>query len=412
MLVTFAGIVFFTSAFIFKVPKDVTVNGVDVGGKSFSDAALCVRKKIEDDISETPLKIVGEREYLFTCPEIGFKDDLKTLLKKVKRGGSYEAKVSYYLKDISGITARICADEEVCASEPYYIFNTVGEPFTYVEGACGRRANRLKLIADIEDSLASGFKEVHISFTKTQPFKSLESVKYDTRLLSSFTTYFDGGNADRAHNISLAAASVNGVILERGDSFSFNETVGARTAARGYKTAKIISGGEFVDGVGGGVCQVSTTLFNAAILSGCKICESHPHSLTVGYVAPSCDAMVSGDYYDLKFENITGSRLFIRARTGESSVTFEIYGRGDGAEYSYSSKTVRIISPPVETVKSAEEVRQGKAGAVSEGYLTVKRGGFVTTKFIRRDKYASLSSRVYEGESAEEKEENDEAKIS
>lgn len=96
------------------------------------------------------------------------------------------------------------------------------------------------------------------------------------------------------HNIALAAEKINGCILADGEEFSFNGRVGARTESNGFLSAPIILEGDFVEGVGGGVCQASTTVYNAALLAGMEITEQHPHSLRVGYVEPSFDAMVSG----------------------------------------------------------------------------------------------------------------------
>ena len=91
-----------------------------------------------------------------------------------------------------------------------------------------------------------------VSYGTTKFTGSLDEVKLDTEKLSSFTTYFDGENYDRAHNVRLAAKLINGKVLEVGEIFSFNTVVGARTAARGFKAAKIIENGEFVEGIGGG----------------------------------------------------------------------------------------------------------------------------------------------------------------
>ena len=108
--------------------------------------------------------------------------------------------------------------------------------------------------------------------------------------------------------------------------FSFNYTIGERTERRGYKKAKIIVGGEFVDGVGGGVCQVSTTLYNAVLLAGLKVVECHPHSLPVSYVEPSFDAMVNSGWADLKFINDTHNPVIIRARADGAKLTIQIFG--------------------------------------------------------------------------------------
>lgn len=390
-----AGVLLFCG-FFFKLPADVTIDGISVGGKSQKEAISLVREKIESGLKEKNLTIVGRRKnYVFTYPEIGYKDDLQKLVKTVKKHGSYSVSVTYYLNGINEIVSAICENESSPAVEPYAIFNAYGTPFTYNAGYDGVQAEGGALNKDILNSLAGGFEKVTV---KTSPVKrktDINAVREDTRPLSTFITYFDGTNESRAHNIRLAADKINGIILNSGDIFSFNEAVGARTVERGFKTAKIIEKGEFVEGVGGGVCQVSTTLFNAAILGGLKISEYHPHSLSVSYVSPSCDAMVSGSYFDLKLENVTGYTVYIRARTGANFVAFDLYGRGDGAEYSYSSQITGSIPAPVETCEDESLAKAGKDGTESEGYLTVKRNGIKKTVLFRKDKYAPVKRVEY-----------------
>lgn len=207
-------------------------------------------------------------------------------------------------------------------------------------------------------------------------------------LLCSYTTYFDKENSARCHNIRLAATLIDGAKIENGEIFSFNKTVGARTVERGFQRAKIIEKGEFVEGVGGGVCQVSTTLYNAALLSGCKICEYHPHSLPVNYIAPSRDAMVSGTYFDLKFENTSGREIYVKSKTGENFVRFSIYGVNDGAKYEYTTFVTGAIEAGEEQTDDIALVRDGRDGIISEGYLAVTKNGRTEIKLLRRDKYA------------------------
>ncbi len=222
--------------------------------------------------------------------------------------------------------------------------------------------------------------------------------KFDVRLLSSYTTRFDGGNEARSHNIRLAAKFISGCVIACGEVFSFNATVGQRTPERGFKRAAIIKDGEFVEGVGGGVCQVSTTLYNAALLSGCKVREYHPHSLPVGYVPPSRDAMVSGTFYDLRFENTTGSIIYITSETGKNFITFKIYGRDFGARYACRSVVMGSIPAPEEFTDNQALVRSGKDGIISESYLTVTRGGVSREVLLRRDKYAPQKRVTYKVE--------------
>ena len=208
-------------------------------------------------------------------------------------------------------------------------------------------------------------------------------------VLCSYTTYFDKSNEARCHNIRLAAKLIDGTKVENGEVFSFNETVGVRSPERGFKKAKIIKDGEFVEGVGGGVCQVSTTLYNAALLSGCKIREYHPHSLPVSYVAPSRDAMVSGTYFDMKFENVSGREIYIKSSAGENFVKFTLYGVDRGYKYEYTTIVTGKIEASEEETDDIALVRGGKDGLISEGYLAVTRNGKTQIKLLRRDKYAA-----------------------
>ena len=215
-----------------------------------------------------------------------------------------------------------------------------------------------------------------------------EDEKFEVGLLCSYTTYFDSKNVARSHNIRLAASLIDGTVVKNGSIFSFNAAVGQRTAERGFKRAAIIENGEFVEGVGGGVCQVSTTLYNAVLLAGCKIVEYHPHSLAVSYVPPSRDAMVSGTFFDLKFKNSTGSTVYLKTVAGERFVTFKIYGRDFGIKYELFSSVTGTIEPPEEFTDDIALVKSGKGGIIIEGYLRVTKNGVSREIFLRRDKYS------------------------
>lgn len=398
MLAFSAGLIFFACGFSCRLPKDVRIDGVEVGGKSRAEAVRIVRGETVAALKEKALIIEGKKKYVFTYPEIGYKDNLQRLVKDIKRGGSYSSEVSYYLNGLKEIAGCICAEESAPVTEPYAVFNKEGAPFTYFAGSDGARADGDGLVSDIKRSLAGGFEAVKIRRVGLPRKTSMADVKAKTRLISAFTTYFDASNTDRAHNIRLAAEKINGSVIEKGGSFSFNATVGERSAARGFKAAKIIEKGEFVEGIGGGVCQVSTTLYNAALLSGCKICEYHPHSLAVGYVPPSCDAMVSGTYYDLKFTNALDDALYIRARAGEGYITFCFYGKSDGAQYSYASRVTGGIPAPEEITQDEALAKDGRDGILSEGYLTVTRNGLKKTVLYRKDKYLPVKRVVYDGQ--------------
>ncbi len=224
------------------------------------------------------------------------------------------------------------------------------------------------------------------------PQKTTETPKNDL-LLSRCVTYFDENNIPRTHNIRLACQFLDGCKIKSGEQFSFNLTVGKRTKERGFADAPVIFEGAFVLGAGGGVCQVSTTLYNAALIAGMGITEVHPHSLQVGYVPPSLDAMVSS-VSDMKFVNATKAAVVIRTYTGKNSVTAEIYGKSTGYCYTAESVTLCTVPPPApEIIEGDEErtVKQPKDGLKSESYLTYYRHGKkIKSVRIRRDNYAYI----------------------
>lgn len=389
MSVISAGIIFCLCGFMRTVPKGVTVNGSAVGGMTLQGAVDALRKKTEEDLKGKQLKIIGEKsQYVFTFPEITYRDDYLNVLYAAKRGGAYSANVKYMLCGMDEIINSIAAEERVERVEPHALFNASGEPFTYFEGNDGRQVDFSRLKADILTSLKGGFEPVKIKYLTAFRRTTLASVRQNTVLLGKFTTSFNGSNVNRASNIRLAAALINGMELHGGKIFSFNAAVGERLPERGFRSAKIIKNGEYVEGVGGGVCQVSTTLYNAALLSGLTVTEYHPHSLAVGYVGPSRDAMVSGSACDLKFKNPSASPVYIRAHTKSDSVTVEIYGKSDGAQYSLESVVTGEIPAKEEFCTDPAQVKEGKNGVTSEGWLVVARGGFVKKIKIRTDRYA------------------------
>jgi vancomycin resistance protein YoaR len=143
-------------------------------------------------------------------------------------------------------------------------------------------------------------------------------------VIASYTTHFNSGVAGRSKNIELSAAAINNIILGTNDIFSFNTTVGPSDAAHGYQPAPEILNGKLVDGIGGGICQTSSTLFNAVDKLGVSYIEWHHHSLNVGYVPKGRDATVSYGGLDFRFENTTGIPLLIKAIVHEGSLTVEI----------------------------------------------------------------------------------------
>ncbi len=143
-------------------------------------------------------------------------------------------------------------------------------------------------------------------------------------VVASYTTRFNSGVAGRTKNIELSAEAINNIILGVGDHFSFNTTVGPSDEAHGYQPAEEAINGKLVMGIGGGICQTSSTLFNAVDKVGVSYVEKHHHSVTVGYVPKGRDATVSYGGKDFRFENTTGIPLLVKANFGNGVLTIEI----------------------------------------------------------------------------------------
>ncbi len=229
------------------------------------------------------------------------------------------------------------------------------------------------------------------------------------RLIAHFTTYYGESGEGRKSNIALAASRIDKTVLAPEDEFSFNDAVGRRTEANGFKTAYIISDGEFVEGIGGGVCQVSSTLYNCALLAGLAITCVRAHSLPVSYVAPSFDAMVSSAS-DLRFVNTLSAPVTVRMYADGKYLRAEIYGV-DEVYIRRRSETVDVLPYPTEyredaTLEAGEEKvdTYGKNGIRSEGWLDYfKDGELEYSLLIRRDVYAPQKQIILRGTHGEDK---------
>jgi len=223
------------------------------------------------------------------------------------------------------------------------------------------------------------------------------------QLIAHFSTYYGESSEGRKHNVELAARKISGTVLYPEDEFSFNDIVGKRTEANGFQKAYIIQDGTFVEGIGGGVCQVSSTVYNCALLAGMTISHVQPHSLPVSYVAPSFDAMVSSSS-DFRFVNTLSGPVTVKVLTDGSYIRAEVYGF-DPISIRRRSETVEIL-PHVttyvddETLPLGKEVidTYGKDGLKSVGYLDFfENGKLVRSVLIRRDTYKPQNRIILRG---------------
>jgi vancomycin resistance protein YoaR len=211
--------------------------------------------------------------------------------------------------------------------------------------------------------------------------------------MSTYTTTFNAGDVPRVHNISLIAAAVHGSLVRPGQVFSMNAATGQRTAAKGYRTAHVIQNGEIVDGLGGGVCQAGTTMFNAAFFAGLPVPERRNHSLHISHYPMGRDATLNWPTTDLKWRNDSPYGIYITSRATPSTLTFTFWSTSRGYKVTASTSSARNFrAPPTRyeddpTLPKGEEVveESGSSGFDVTVSRTVTKGGTV----VRRDSFVS-----------------------
>lgn len=224
----------------------------------------------------------------------------------------------------------------------------------------------------------------------SQPEGSAEQLAYVTDLLGSYTTSYSTSNSNRSKNVASGAGHIDGTVLYPGEEFSAYETVAPFTEANGYAMAGSYLNGEVVDSMGGGICQVSTTLYNAVLRAELEVTERSPHSMTVHYVELSEDAAIAGTYKDFKFVNSTDYPIYIEGyTTSDKKITFNIYGKETrDANRTISFESVKVSETPATTVLVEDAaqpigyraVSSGNTGYVAELYKIVKVNGVETER--------------------------------
>ena len=193
-------------------------------------------------------------------------------------------------------------------------------------------------------------------------------------LLSSYKTYYSTGDVDRTTNLILAANKINGTVLMPGEVFSYNKVVGERTIAAGYKEAPIYVSGEVVDGLGGGICQITSTLYNAVVYANLEIVERSNHQFIPSYVGASRDATVVYGAIDFKFKNNRDYPIKIVCSVSGGVATFQIFGLKSENDY--------------EVEISAYQTGKTSSAIYSEAYKILKKNGqIVSQELLSKDTY-------------------------
>lgn len=248
---------------------------------------------------------------------------------------------------------------------------------------------------------------VQIKMMRVKPARSTRDIEAMRLkgLLAAYVTQFDPSQTERSYNIRVAAAALDGLLVPPGQEVSFNSVVGPRSSDAGYKNAQVIINDELVQGMGGGVCQVSSTLLNAVLLANLKVTERLNHSLPVSYVPIGRDATVVYGATDLRFLNNTDGYIFIKTAVYGNKLVCKIYGDTDHKkDVEIRSKIIKVIEPEVTyekdpNLKKGDKVikRKGSRGYRVETVRVVRDGGRVTVEKLFTSFYHPVNEVVAVG---------------
>jgi vancomycin resistance protein YoaR len=219
--------------------------------------------------------------------------------------------------------------------------------FVFVEGQTGYEVDIVASVNELSSYLSSFWDGETTSYelvtNEVEPRGTQEELALVTDVLGSFTTDYSTSGASRCTNVSNGCSKINGTVLYPGDEFSVYEAVSPFTQGNGYELAGSYSNGTVVESFGGGICQVSTTLYNAVIRAELEVTMRYNHSMLVSYVPPSDDAAIAGTYKDLRFVNNTDTPIYIEGYCSNKKITFNIYGhetRASNRKVTFESETI------------------------------------------------------------------------
>ncbi|NMB26489.1 MAG: hypothetical protein GX987_00360 [Tissierellia bacterium] len=395
--------------------EGVKVGEFDVGLMTKEEALNFLKDKKEKEIDENKMTLTYEdKEYSINLRDIGFYFEykkavdeaysvgregnvfirLKDISRSKKEGVQITLNSDYDKEKIDNIVDIIAQEIDVEVKEAEFHFNNGNIKVT--EDVVGKSIKKEELVQLINDNVYV-LNNIEIPVEDIIPQKTKALLSRVNGVIGEFSTSFKGSSSDRVENIRISSKAVSNKLIMPGDTVSFNQTTGPREKKYGYREAIVILEGDFTPGVGGGVCQTSTTLYNALLLANVTIVERSHHSIPAKYVKFGQDAAVSYGHMDLKFRNDFDYPIYINSRVSGDRVYFYVYGDRNARDY-----IVKIKPEIVETIVleddiivdnslepgTKEVVQRGRTGYKVNTYKSIIRNGKVVSKdLITRDFY-------------------------
>ena len=438
LLLVAAGTFLFTNESMFKaevpadakIEKGVYIGGIDVSGMTAEEATAAVDAYVETVKAQT-ITLVGPKGNLeLTLEDMGLTARTEAAVQEAVAVGSTGNLVSRFkaLKDLEKenyvVDMGFAIDKQLVGETLYKKASKINietidngiklenGKFIYVPGQDGNEVDIVTAVNELSEHISTDWEVAVVEndeFTLTSivshPRGSEEELSVVKDVIGTFTTNYKSSGWGRAKNVENGAAKINGTILYPGDELSVYELVNPFTQANGYELAGSYSNGETVESFGGGICQVSTTLYNAALNAELEITQRFNHSMIVTYVDLSADAAIAGTYKDLRFKNQYDFPVYIQGVCSNRNITFNIYGvetRDSNRKVSYESVVLEVRDPLTEfTLDSAQplgvftQTRSEHIGYSSELYKIVKVDGVQQSRErVNRSNYQASCRKV------------------
>ncbi len=408
-----------------KLGNDILIDGLDVSGMTVSEAREALIKHHEALLSDIDIKVrAGDREITRSAQELGFEYDTEAALMEA----ATMFPLSTHGSEITGNIELSHASAQVEAEEIAQYFENESTNATaryengemvFEEGEPSQTIDTDELLSALEGLLDENGKfmatAIELSNISGEADNvTVDALKGENVLIASYTTYFNESpyNAEnRVKNVKKAAELIDGTVLKAGESFDTNQVLGDRNSENGWSKAPGIRNGKYEMEYGGGVCQVSSTLYNAALIANLDITERHPHSWPMGYVPIGRDATISTDGPNLIFKNSTDGTITIGVIIDDEaeSVTVRIFGtppEGYKNVELMSQETEVIPHPEAEIITDedmdpGEEIEDRKArdGRVVVTYRIFydENGQEIEREVVTEDTYRPIAARIIRG---------------
>ncbi len=365
----------------------ISVGGVDLSGLTYQQALELIEPVREEMQAEQTITLTYEdQSWELTAQKMGFDYNWDEQLENALFVGYQGSLVTRWSQsaasDLAFDVTFTYTEESVRAAvhdvveeinhdpvEPYAEPNMgSGGKFIYHEGTPGMKTDENEVFTEVMSRIQNGdyATPIALKVTRTQPTGTVEDVKECTKLVSTAATEIIDDSPNRVYNIKKMAGIINAQVVQPGEEFSINALAGIRTEASGWKLAPGIENGTTTDQPGGGICQVSTTLYNAVLKADLKVTARQHHSWPSAYVAMGRDATISSYGPDFKFINTQKNPIYIFAYASNSQCYVEIYGKP--LDYSIKLESVVTETIPAPSPKKTEDptLDVGKQSTVSK----------------------------------------------